>query len=126
MNTKNESPDKLLNCLAEEASDLPIRAAIDARQITKKRRKNHQESTLVATTAILAIISWTLSSSVPKNRPESGEINDNPTVTPAVIQQLPAGLDPEQMAFIQATGDIPLLLVRNSEGKVTRIHLIER
>jgi hypothetical protein len=47
-------------------------------------------------------------------------------VTPAVIQQLPAGLDPEQMAFIQATGDIPLLLVRNSEGKVTRIHLIER
>ena len=126
MNTKNDSPDTLLNCLTEEAADLPIRAAFEARKITKQHRKNRQKLTLVATTAILIITSWKLSSSIFKNVPESSIITDNPTDTPALKQPLPAELDPEQMAFLQATGDIPLLIVRNSAGKVTRIHLIER
>jgi hypothetical protein len=126
MSTKNDSPDTLLHCLAEEAADLPIRAAIEARNIKKQRRKNRQKYGIVATTAILGIISWTLSSSLRDHATGSSEITENPAAKPADIPQLPDGLDPEQLAFVQANRDIPLLLVRNSVGKVTRIHVIER
>jgi hypothetical protein len=63
--------------------------------------------------------------SIPSS-PGSGTIAVNPPVEPAVLQTPPSQLDPEQMALVQAAGDMPLLLVRNSSGQVTRIHLIER
>ena len=39
---------------------------------------------------------------------------------------LPTGLDKEQQELVKAARDLPLLLVRDGTGKVTRIHVIER
>jgi hypothetical protein len=40
--------------------------------------------------------------------------------------KLPTGLDKEQQELVKAAGSLPLLLVREGSGKVTRIHVIER
>jgi hypothetical protein len=39
---------------------------------------------------------------------------------------LPEGLDEEQQELFKAARGLPLLLVRDSAGKVLRIHVIER
>ena len=129
MNTHQPSSDPLLESLAGEAADLPIRAASEARQRIARRRQNRQRSALLAGATLVGIVTWNAMPSVPNYlpvSPESGLTAEHHAVTPAVPQSLPTGLDPEQTAFIREAGDIPLLLVRNSAGQVTRIHLIER
>ena len=129
MNTPHPSSDPLFRSLAGEAPDLPVRAAIEARRRIARRRRNRQRSALVATASLIGIITWGAMSSAPESIPSSsgsGTIAVNPPVEPPVLQTPPSQLDPEQMALVQAAGDMPLLLVRNSSGQVTRIHLIER
>jgi hypothetical protein len=37
---------------------------------------------------------------------------------------LPTGLDKEQRALVEAANGLPLLLVKNPQGKVTYVHVI--
>ena len=39
---------------------------------------------------------------------------------------IPAGLNKEQRDLFEAAGNLPLLLVKNADGKVTSIHIIDR
>lgn len=129
MKTPHSSSDPLLQSLAEEAADLPIRAAAEARKAITQRRLIHQRTALVAATFLIGIVTWSALPSVRISRPsvtEAGQVAENQAVKPEALRTLPTGLNPEQTAFVKAAGDMPLLFVRNSSGQVTRIHLIER
>lgn len=129
MKTPHSSADPLLQSLAEEAADLPIRAAAEARKAITQRRLNHQRTALVAAAFLIGVVTWNALPSVRKLRPglpEAGHVAENHAVNSEALRTLPTGLNPEQTAFVKAAGDMPLLFVRNSSGQVTRIHVIER
>jgi hypothetical protein len=129
MKAPHSPPDPLLQSLVEEAADLPIRAAAEARKAITQRRLNRQQTALVAAAFLIGIFTWNALPSVRKLRPglpEAGPVAGNHAVKPEAFQSLPTGLNPEQTAFVKAAGDMPLLFVRNSSGQVTRIHVIER
>jgi hypothetical protein len=157
MNIPHDPADPLLQSLADEAADLPIRAAIEARQKSAHRVQIRQRFALAATVSFLGVVAWVLFSSrevrhatvaVPPVTPESSTVlaasAPEPTPTPPAPEpredvkvqteeevaqaprSLPTGLDHEQQELVKAAGDLPLLLVRDGTGKVTRIHVIER
>jgi hypothetical protein len=129
MKTPDPSPDPLFKSLAEEVSDLPLRAAAEARRAGAQRRLNRQRTAVVAVAFLIGMVGW---SALPAFRkPGSGSTGVGPVVEshvvkPEAVPALPTKLNPEQAAFVKAVGDMPLLLVRDSSGEVTRIHVIER
>ena len=149
MNAPHDPHDPLSQSLAEEAADLPARAARAARQRNAQRHRNRQRLTQAAVLVLLCMITWHLApppnapiatvakhSPAPKLSPEpdapiahpfaqTGEPSPVKNVTHASFP-LPSGLDEEQTEFVKAVGDVPLLFVRDASGKVTRIHLFQR
>ncbi len=128
MKTPHPSPDPLLRSLTEEAANLPSLAAAEARQRSIQRRRN-QRNSLVAITSLIGIVSWWVSypvSESPHGPADSHKIAETHFEDPAELQALPSGLSPEQAAVVKAAGDLPLLLIRDSSGKVSRIHVINR
>ena len=145
----NAPHDPASQCLADEAADLPARAASAARQRSAHRRQNRQRRAQATILAVLGVILWNL---VPKQAgspatvvvhspgvmaPEPSPEPDapiarpfgDPSPRPSVLSTsppLPSGLDPEQTKFVQAVGDVPLLFVRDASGKVARIHIVQR
>lgn len=129
MKNPHSSPDPVLQSLAEEAADLPKRAAAEARKAVRQRGLNRQRTALTAVVFLIGIVTWNAWPPGGDSRPSmpmAGHVTENHVAKPEVLQTLPTTLDPEQEAFVRSAGDIPLLLVRNSTGQVTRIHLIER
>ncbi len=144
----NTPPEPLLQSLADEATHLPLRAAIEARQRSAHRVQIRQRFALAGTIALLGLLAWALFPSrqvspslvaihpaTPKSTPDLAppapeprddvkvQIDEDAALEPL---PLPTGLDREQQELVKAAGDLPLLLVRDSTGKVTRIHVIER
>lgn len=145
----NAPHDPLFQSLADEAADLPARAASAARQRNAQRRRNREGLAQAAVLALLGVIIWNLvpkqaappttvavhspGVTAPERSPEpdapiaqpSGNPFPRKSAVPAALS-LPSGLDPEQTKFVKAVGDLPLLFVRDAAGKVTRIHLVQR
>lgn len=122
-------PDPLLESLAEEAADLPTLAAEAARQRSTQRKLHRQLSGVVAAVAVLVFATWKFLPSRGGNQSTVAEhpvMPNKPLQITSDPQALPSGLDEEQTAFVLAAKDLPLLLVRNAAGKVTRIHVVER
>ncbi len=157
MNTPRKPNDPLLQSLADEAADLPLRAAIEARQRIARRTQNRQRLALALTVSFLGVVAWVLLPSrevrhspvalhpvTPERSTNLAPSAPEPTPTPPAPEPreyvkaqigeealraslpLPTGLDEEQQELVKAAGDLPLLLVRDGTGKVTRIHVIER
>ena len=159
MNTPHEPNDPLLQSLADEASDLPLRAAQEARARNMHHLRQRGLAASAVTILCVGLCAWSLvtmpeprSSSVamqPAAPHEDPEEPDAPVRTPAIAlihpvalprdelvkvqtgdeatnDPLPDGLDREQQELFKAARGLPLLLVRDSSGKVARIHVIER
>ena len=154
MNTPNEFPDPLQLSLTAESADLPLRAAIEARRRNNERQRNHRRLQVASLFLLLAAFTWlalpwrnashrSVSGSPTISDHEShatlrtahspevgggGNIPNQPIENPTgdKNQSLRTGLNPEQLALIKAAADQPMVLVKNSDGKVIRIHVIER
>ena len=186
MNTPHDPHDPLLQSLADEAADLPTRAAYEARQRNTHRSQQRYRAASAVTILFVCVCSWSLltsrdphpafvavQSATPEPDPEkpteptAPEAPDLPVLSPSPtlassrprpsdprahsvptdpsapmprefvkVQTeeetmrnplpLPDGLDKEQQELFKAARGLPLLLVRDSSGKVTRIHVIER
>lgn len=149
MKPSNEPPDPLLQSLAEDAPDLPLRAALSAKERAAQRRHNRQSLAAAGAVCLLGLVAAILSPSqeapppvIAKHTPETAapfatEEPDAPLVLhppqvhpgpqpAAIAQELPSGLDSEQAALVKAAGSLPLVLVRDESGKVTRIHMVQR
>jgi hypothetical protein len=153
MNSPHQSPDPLLQSLSAEAADLPLRAAITARQRNAQKQRHRKWATIVTTVLILTVSFWlvfpslaprhsTVASSNPDSKGSSGpapavpkpepSLSDHRNVVEMEIAKqntpkpIPTGLSPEQMALVQAAGDLPLVILRDASGKATRILIVER
>jgi hypothetical protein len=148
----NAPNDPLFQSLADEAADLPVRAASAARQRNIQRRQNRQRLVLATVLSLFGVIAWNfvVTKSEPfttialhspgVTTPELSPEPDSPIAQPfetfenpspregsvSVTLPLPSGLDSEQAKFVEAVGDVPLLFVRDDSGKVTRIHIVHR
>lgn len=118
--------DPLLESLAEEAAALPVLAAIAARRRNMQRHQNQRRVALLACISLIGFVTWTTWPGKKQTSAEPQSLLTSQEVKSEVRATLPTGLNKEQEAFVQAAKDMPLLLVRNSSGQVTRIHLIER
>ena len=207
MKTPPDPNDPLLQSLAEEAADLPLRAASEARKTRARAMQQRRQFALTLTVLFCGVCAWQAftpndsrrenvavqsspsnpsSPSSPLSPPENPDAplskpdpNDAPKLaldhkpsapmpspthaswlepdlkrlapapnhnfskaaTPAPSEYvkvqteeqarnsplpLPDGLSREQQRVVEAARGLPLLLVRDSAGKVTRIHVIER
>ena len=155
MNAPHDPSDPLLQSLAEEAADLPARAAAVARQRSIQRRQTRQRFAFAAVISLLGVATSVLvprrdvqPTTVAAHHVPSGNSPDLATFEPSpapdapiatgivkvqtdekavgATSSLPSGLDEEQTEFVKAVRDLPLLLVRDGTGKVTRIHVVER
>lgn len=118
--------DPLLESLAEEAAALPVLAAIAARRRNTQRHKNRRKVGLLASISLIGFVTWTTWLEKEQTSAEPQSLLTTQEVKSEARETLPTGLNDEQEAFVKAAKDMPLLLVRNSSGQVTRIHLIER
>ena len=159
MNTPREPNDPLLQSLADEASDLPLRAAHEARSRNMHHLRQRGLAASAVTILFVGLCAWSLVT-MPEPRPSSATVQapaphedaeepDAPVPTPTIAlihpvalppdelvkvqtgdeamnDPLPDGLDREQQELFKAARGLPLLLVRDSAGKVLRIHVIER
>lgn len=159
MNTPREPNDPLLQSLADEACDLPLRAAHEARARNMHHLRHRYLAAAAVTILFVGVCAWSLitmpeppSSSVAM-RPAAPQENPTeptaPSPSPAIAKHdpsvpsprdfvkvqteeeaandpLPDGLDREQQEVFKAARGLPLLLVRDSSGKVARIHVIAR
>jgi hypothetical protein len=189
MNPPSNPNDPLLQSLAEEAADLPLRAAHEARNTRARAIQRRRQFALTITVLFCGVCAWQVfmpndarrdviavqsnpadpsspsespdeptarlslqlapdlmpSAPAPKptNDPKSRAPAPNPspfepspleppnyvkvqTEEQAENNPLPPGLSAEQENLLKAARGFPLLLVRDSTGKVTRIHVIER
>lgn len=143
MKPPHESPDPFLRSLADEARDLPARAATEARRRAAERKENRQRLALAATVSVLGLVTWL---TLPPRDVGQTTIASHHTASPNkasapagssgtentgkgsshLAEALPAGLNAEQAVFVKALEGQPLLLVRDASGKVSRIHVFER
>ncbi len=129
MNTPRDPSDPLLHSLTEETADLPARAALEARRQTAQRRKTRRRFAHAAIVAMVAIVTWkSLPHRDPDVRPPDITLTNLPATNPPANAErlLPTGLNEDQQRFIESAPDLPMLLVRDESGKVTRIHIVER
>lgn len=131
MNTPNDPLDPLLQSLSGETADLPARAAAAARRRSAQREQNRTLGQILATLLLAGVFIWRFLPSQ-EARPSSVAVESHSARETGKFEVarapdvMPPGLDPEQIEVVKAAGDGPLLLVRNAEGKVTRIHFFER
>lgn len=141
MNPPSHPPDPLLRSLTDEASHLPRLAAAEARRALTLRRQ--QTRWAAATLILTGLVSTGLVclQRIPRDTPPASVAEQPalaPTSPPAPLivrteeqarhepLPLPHGLNPDQESVLTAARGLPLLLVRDQTGKVTRIHVIER
>ena len=164
MKTPPDPTDPLLQSFADEAADLPLRGANEAR-ITRARAMQHRRQfALTVTVLFCGVCAWqgftprdagreTIAVQTIPAEPAPRPAHDSAPPSPAPIPTpsappepepreyvkvqteeqamndplpIPDGLSKEQRAVVVAARGLPLLLVRDSSGKVTRIHVIER
>ncbi len=140
MKTPADPNDPLLRSLAEEAADLPLKAAGEARRTRALRVKRHRQATLALTVLFCGVCAWQISAPRDRGREliavqnaSNASMNLGKHVIMRTEDQarheplpLPDGLSSDQAKVVLAAQGLPLVLIRNSAGKVARIHFIER
>jgi hypothetical protein len=152
MKTPSHLPDPLLQSLTEEAAYLPLEAAAEARRTHELRREQKQRLALIVTALCCGLYALKMVPSRDANRisaaaqaPAAVSVDPVrqaqppravPPATHWIVRTeeqarqeplpLPEGLTHEQENVLIAARGLPLLLVRDSSGKVARIHVIER
>jgi hypothetical protein len=139
MKTPADPNDPLLRSLAEEACDLPLKAAGEARRTRAIRMKQRRQVTLSMTVLMCGLCAWQIYAPRDKGR-ELIAIHTSPEAPMNVAKHvivrteeqarneplpLPDGLSADQTKVVLAAQGLPLLLIRDSSGKVARIHVIE-
>ena len=140
MKTPFDPTDPLLRSFADEAADLPLMAAGEARRTRALRAKHRRQVTFAITVLLCGV--FALQIHVPRDRGQelvaTQKLPDGPTtIAHTMIVRteeqarneplpLPDGLTEDQAKVVLATQGFPLLLVRDNAGKVARIHFIER
>lgn len=151
MRTPFDPTDHLLQSLADEAADLPRRAAAEARQTRTLRAKQRRQFGLTLAVLLASVGVWQIFPRVERGA-ESFAMKSLPVAIVTLPEQpasttpeprgyvivrteeqarneplpIPEGLSKEQRAVVEAARGLPLVLVRDSSGKVARIHVIER
>ncbi len=148
MKTPFDPIDPLLQSLTEEADDLPLKAAAEARRTCASRMRRRRQIALTFTVIFCGVSAWQM---FPRGGKDSEMItsvepSDACTVLPGeaaltslqtmIVRTevqarneplpLPDGLTSDQAKVVKAARGLPLLLVRDRSGSVARIHLIER
>ena len=167
MKTPFDSTDPLLQILAEEAADLPLKAANEARKSRSLEAKRRRQIAIAVSVLFCAMCVWQFfpqgqvgkdpvaiqtPADAPIAVPEPASLEPSLQPMPHVPEPsdppspqshevaiartqeqamnepllLPEGLTEEQASVVMAARDLPLLLVRDTTGKVARIHVIER
>jgi hypothetical protein len=156
MKTPFDPIDPLLQILAEDAADLPLKAAGEARQARAHHAKRRRQMAITATMLLCSACIWQFfqrgqigseSVAIPSRadapiafpdppaphfpeppEPKPREVAIARTETQAMNEPLPLpeGLTEEQASVVKAARGLPLLLVRDTAGRVARIHVIER
>ena len=151
MKSPPDPTDPLLQCLADEAADLLLRAANEARNTRARHMHRRRQFSLTVAVLFLGVFAWQVfppraaRRETIAMRPATPETAPLPTPgAPTVPEQrgfvkvqtedqvkndplpLPDGLSQEQETLLFAARGLPLLLVRDDSGKVTGVHVIER
>ena len=151
MKTPADPNDPLLRSLAEEAADLPLKAADEARRTRALRLQQRRQVALAITALFCGVCSWQIYA--PRERSQELAATQKSPDAPMNIDRqaappspqlgkfvivrteeqarneplpLPDGLTEDQANVVKAARGLPLLLVRDSFGKVERIHVIAR
>ncbi|MFZ4766229.1 MAG: hypothetical protein ACOYMN_14865 [Roseimicrobium sp.] len=140
MKTPADPNDPLLRSLAEEAADLPLKAAGEARRTRALRMKHHRQAALALSVLFCGVCAWQIYAPRDRGReliathtsPDS-RMNVAKHVIVRTEEQaryeplpLPDGLSADQAKVVLAAQGLPLLLIRDHTGRVARIHTIER
>lgn len=150
MKTPPDPVDPLLQSLAEEAADLPLKAANEARKARALRAKHRRQIAIAVTVLFCGVSAWQMLPTMDTGR-ELVVNRQSPDALASARRQtssssqlgeyliarteeqarneplpLPDGLTEEQANVVKSARGLPLLLVRDSVGKVARIHVIER
>jgi hypothetical protein len=140
MKTPADPNDPLLRSLVEEAADLPMKAAGEARRTRALRMNQRRHVALAITVLFWGVCVWQIDATreVDRDFIDIQKSTDAPTnfakhVIVRTEEQarneplpLPDGLTEDQAKVVLAARGLPLLLVRDETGRVTRIHTIER
>lgn len=147
MRTPFDPTDPLLQSLTEEAADLPRKAAGEARRTRELGRRRRRQIVMTATALFCGMCAWQVIQPMNTGRESIGmqELPDAPLKTAHPSREpdnhlivrteeqarneplpLPEGLTREQENVVKAARGLPLVLVRDNTGKVSRIHVIER
>jgi hypothetical protein len=147
MKTPPDSNEPLLQSLADEVSDLPLLAAQEARKTRALRMKQRRQVSLAITVLLFGMCLWQVfpgknvapdsiampSPAVSTQQTTTMSLQPSMRVIVRTEEQarneplpLPDGLTKDQENVVIAAQGLPLLLIRNSSGIVTRIHVVER
>lgn len=138
MKTPSEPNDPILQSIADEAADLPLMAAGEARKTRIRRTQQRRQLALTAIAIVCGVCAW---KAVPPSERSRG-LTTNVSTRPSPLSQgtvivrteeqarneplpMPAGLSRDQEAVVAAAQGLPLLLARDSTGRV-HIHVFER
>jgi len=122
--------DPILRSLADDAADLPRQAAAAARRFRERRSRLRRTVACAVTVMILLAAGWhwlPSHSAMPQPPgPLSVVVTTPEDRTESAEPSLPAGLTVEQEAVVTAVRGHPVVLVRDRDGSVARIHVISR
>jgi hypothetical protein len=136
MKTPSDPSDPLLQSLAEETADLPLRAAAEARRACTQRLQHRRQFAVAITVLVCGFCVWQMVShrdSIAKQNIATSSTQPRAQLITRTEEQarnqplpMPEGLTKDQENVVKAARGLPLLLVRDSSGKVARIHFFER
>jgi len=140
MKTPSEPNDPLLQSLVEDANELAQAAAAEARS----RRRAHLTLVRIGTPLVilLAAALWSIKHSshheaasqvsdvgraanAPKFAMQRAYVRVNHPGEPAEDDSVPPDATEQEKQLLNELPDVPLLLVRNDAGQVTRVHVFE-
>lgn len=143
MKTPFNYDEPLLRSLTEEAADLPLKAAAEARRTRAARIRQRHQIAFAIVVLFCGLCAWRIQAPRDTGR-EFLTIQDPPDAVPSYSQPnlqvivrteeqarnepLPwtEGLTADQASVVNVAHGLPLLLIRDRSGRVARIHAIER
>lgn len=136
MKTPSDFTEPLLQSLAEETANLPLRAAAEARRARAQRLQHRRQFTVVITVLICGLCLWQMNThqdsmakqniSPPSTQPRAQLITRTEEQARSQDLPMPEGLTKDQENLVKAARGLPLVFIRDSSGKVSRIHVFER
>jgi len=134
--------DPLLQSLVEETNQLPLAAAAMARS-QRKSRAILRNGALILAALLLAAAIW-----LPQRNTSSGARNQIPVLSETrhdfspfgpqgfvhayrsteenIPAELPKGASKEEKELLRELPDVPVLIVKNQQGEIARVQILER